>query len=307
MPKPPLVTVITATYNGAETLRSCLSSLCAQQWTDFEAWVVGDASTDDSEAVVASMRDDRLHWTNLPRNSGSQSAANNEGLRRARGRYVAYLGHDDLWFPWHLRTLVAAIEANDTALAHAMVALLAPTGVAGIVGEPPAGVSYAHHFIPPSSWLHRRDIAEQIGPWASPESTVRGVDFDYSRRMFATGRRFTFAPRLSVLKFPSAWFRAYAPDAIRPQAQYLARLQGDAAGLELATLTSAARLLARDQATAGAQPGSDLAYLREALRIIARRRVRDRFSQWWPMRRLEYWRFQRGRRRTRAQRGLPPV
>lgn len=306
MPAPPLVTVITATYNGAATLRSTLSSLCGQEFTDFEAWIVGDASTDDSDAVVASMRDTRLHWTNLATNSGSQSAANNEGLRRARGTYVAYLGHDDLWFPWHLATLVRTLEAGDADLAHSLVALVDPAGTAGVIGEPPDGVARRHHFIPPSSWLHRRAAAGHIGEWTSPGSASCGVDLDYARRMLAAGCRFTFAPRLSVLKFPSAWFRSYAPDGSRPQASFLARMQADACSLEHDVLTDLARLLARDQATPGSRPGSDLAYLRQALRVVAKRRVRDRLDRWWPMQRFEHWRFQRARQQARLTRGLTP-
>ena len=95
----PLVTVITAAYNSQRTLRVALASLRNQTFTDWEAWIVGDACTDDSEGVVRSFADDRLHWVNLQSNHGSQWFPNNEGLRRAQGKYVAFLGHDDIWLP----------------------------------------------------------------------------------------------------------------------------------------------------------------------------------------------------------------
>jgi hypothetical protein len=38
----------------------------------------------------------------------------------ARGRWVAYLGHDDLWFPWHLDSLVETIETESADFAHAL-------------------------------------------------------------------------------------------------------------------------------------------------------------------------------------------
>src|SRR5687767_9571386 len=122
----PLVSVIVATYNSRATLACALDSVRQQDFQDFEVWVVGDACTDGSHEVVEALGDPRFHWINRETNSGTQSAPNADGLRRASGRYVAYLGHDDLWFPWHLSTLIAAIERDSVesgkgaALAHGL-------------------------------------------------------------------------------------------------------------------------------------------------------------------------------------------
>ena len=80
--------------------------------TDWELIVVGDHCTDDTEAVVAGFADPRITWVNLPENAGEQSGPNNEGIRRARGRYLAFLNHDDLYFPDHLATSIACCEAD---------------------------------------------------------------------------------------------------------------------------------------------------------------------------------------------------
>ncbi|MBS2004019.1 MAG: glycosyltransferase family 2 protein, partial [Cyanobacteria bacterium SZAS LIN-5] len=87
-----------------------VGSVLRQEFTDFEVLVVGDGCTDDSADVVNSIGDARVRWINLPVNAGHQSAANNEGLRQARGELVAYLGHDDLWFPHHLAALTNRIS-----------------------------------------------------------------------------------------------------------------------------------------------------------------------------------------------------
>src|SRR5690349_5523660 len=84
----PLVTVVVATFDSRLTLACALDSVRRRRCRDFEVWVVGDACTDGSEAVVSALGDPRFQWTNLPRNSGSQAGPNNEGLRRARGRFV---------------------------------------------------------------------------------------------------------------------------------------------------------------------------------------------------------------------------
>src|ERR1039458_3377234 len=89
--KNPLVTVVCSTYNSKATLRCALRSVLNQDLADFEVRVMGDACTDGTEEIVAELNDARLHWYNFPQNTGSQSEPNNEGLRRARGRYVAFI------------------------------------------------------------------------------------------------------------------------------------------------------------------------------------------------------------------------
>src|SRR6185503_4943680 len=114
----PAVSVIVATYQRSQVLKLALSSLLDQDFTDYEVWVVGDGCTDDSAEVTASFGDARVNWVNLPKNMGNQTFANNEGIARARGRFIAFLGHDDLWMPWHLSRLVAFSEQSGAEVVH---------------------------------------------------------------------------------------------------------------------------------------------------------------------------------------------
>src|SRR3954462_14398587 len=108
----PRVTIVLATYNWSAVLPFSIGSALDQSFRDFELIVVGDGCTDDAREVVAAIGDPRVEWGDLPANGGHQSGPNNEGLRRARGELIAYLGHDDLWLPHHLACLVAAIDAG---------------------------------------------------------------------------------------------------------------------------------------------------------------------------------------------------
>ena len=93
----PTVSIIISTYNWSSVLRFAIASVLAQTFRSFELIVVGDCCTDDSEAVVESFSDPRIQWYNLTENAGGQFGPNNQGVALARGRYIAYLGHDDLW------------------------------------------------------------------------------------------------------------------------------------------------------------------------------------------------------------------
>src|ERR1700741_1065499 len=81
----PRVSVIIATYNRSSVLRYAIASVLEQSMGDFELLVVGDCCTDDSEEVVADIKDPRIRWINLPANSGHQSGPNSRGLQEARG------------------------------------------------------------------------------------------------------------------------------------------------------------------------------------------------------------------------------
>ena len=86
----PVVTVIVATYNSRATLRHALQSMLAQEFTDFEALIVGDGCTDGSEEEVRKLADVRLHWINLFQNRGGQWRPNNEGFRNRPARSRSY-------------------------------------------------------------------------------------------------------------------------------------------------------------------------------------------------------------------------
>jgi hypothetical protein len=303
---PPLVTVITATYNCAALLRCSLGSLVAQTHSDFEAWVVGDGCTDDSADVVASFRDTRLRWYNLGANSGSQAAPNNEGLRRATGTWVAYLGHDDLWLPWHLETLVGVAASSRAEFAHALLATFDLEGPCGASGPPAEGRTYATHFVPPSAWLTRRAATAQWGPWADPNALPRAVDEDYGRRAALAGATFAFSPRLGVLKFPSSAFHAYArPKGPPAQEAYLQQMRVSPEAVERDVLNQLAIALARHPQAVLSRVRTETELVRQTARSFIRRYglepLRDQ-----PLTRgaLVRW-FQRQRRKSRVKRGLP--
>jgi len=216
-----LVTVICSTYNKKATLDCALRSVLNQQFKAFEVQVIGDGCTDGSEEVVRALNDPRLHWFNLPRNTGSQSEPNNEGLRRAKTPYVAFIGHDDLWFPWHLERLVAYAEEASADLVHDLAASITPEGVEGPHGAPNPQSGYSRIYVPTSSWLHRRELVNEIGFWRDPDELAWPIDFDFTRRAAVAGKKMKCIESLGVLKFHSAAWKLYSRTGTPPQQAYL--------------------------------------------------------------------------------------
>lgn len=245
----PAVTVLIATYNKAAALRHTIESVRRQSFTDFELWVIGDGCTDGTAEMVSAIAasDARVHWHNLPQNTGYQSAPHNEGLRRARGRWIAYLNHDDLWLPRHLELLVDAAERSGADFAYSILVWLLPEAEGAPFADIPI---FPGAPLPPeaSATLHRADVVRDIGFWKPPLETYSVPRADFFRRAQFAGKRFELVPRLTVLKF-GRWPVPYA--AAGPQEQYLARMAADPTFAEkLAT-----ELLRRSQAELQRLPG----------------------------------------------------
>jgi glycosyltransferase involved in cell wall biosynthesis len=250
MTKPPLLTIIIPTYNWSTVLPYSIGSALRQTFSDFEVLVVGDGCTDDSGSVVRMHGDKRVRWINLPANSGHQSAPNNEGLRQARGEYIAYLGHDDLWFAHHLSCLVAALRAGAD-LAFGLTEIIGPGGSARVAV--PARPRYLPGtWIPPTGVAHRRSVTDCVGGWRDYRELETDPEVDLWNRIHQGGHQFAFVPRLTAIKFSASERpRVYRERPCHEQAEWFARIHNEL-DLEAVEL---GKLLAFDQeARAGITP-----------------------------------------------------
>lgn len=94
----PTVSVVMATYNRADMIGETISSILNQTFSDLELIIVSDGSTDDTESVVASYGDPRIRFF-TQENSGRPAVPRNNGIRQARGKYIAFCDDDDPWLP----------------------------------------------------------------------------------------------------------------------------------------------------------------------------------------------------------------
>src|SRR4030095_5903858 len=116
----PVFSIVMAAYNRGRHIVPTIRSVLAQSFTDYELLIVGDACDDDTEAMVRPFLSDRVIWRNLETRAGNQFGPNNAGIEMARGRYIVYIGHDDIWAPDHLAALNRAFSgAADIAFAVA--------------------------------------------------------------------------------------------------------------------------------------------------------------------------------------------
>jgi len=94
-----LVSIITPMYNGERFVGQTIESVLSQNYQKWEMIIVDDGSTDKGAEIVNKyiLKDSRIQLVKQ-KNGGSASARNN-GIRLAKGQYIALLDADDTWNP----------------------------------------------------------------------------------------------------------------------------------------------------------------------------------------------------------------
>ena len=105
----PAVSVIIPVYNGINYLNESVDSVLAQTFTDYEVLVVDDGSTDETWDLIQAY-EDRVRGIRKP--NGGVASALNRGIQEARGRWIAWLSHDDVFLPDKLLKQVEFLKNN---------------------------------------------------------------------------------------------------------------------------------------------------------------------------------------------------
>jgi glycosyltransferase involved in cell wall biosynthesis len=113
----PVVTVVIPAYNAERYVSEALASVRGQM-EDMEVLVVDDGSTDGTVKAAEAFAG-AFDLTVLQQKNGGPSAARNIAIRRARGRYCAFLDADDLMLPGRLAAQVELLDQDpNLALVH---------------------------------------------------------------------------------------------------------------------------------------------------------------------------------------------
>lgn len=96
----PLVSIITPVYNAERFLSDTIKSVQNQTYKNWEILLIDDCSKDNSAQIIKEFQkyDNRIKYIKLKKNSGA-SVSRNEGIRNAKGRFIAFVDSDDIWKP----------------------------------------------------------------------------------------------------------------------------------------------------------------------------------------------------------------
>ena len=91
----PKISIIIPVYNVVRYVKSCIQSILDQSFTDYEAIIVNDGSTDDSMVIVQSLIKDDQRFRIINQANAGLGPARNTGITAAKGDYLAFVDSDD--------------------------------------------------------------------------------------------------------------------------------------------------------------------------------------------------------------------
>ena len=106
-----LVSIIMPSYNTARFIDKTIESVLKQTYKNWEMLIVDDCSTDNTEEIVSKYDDKRIIYLKNQKKSGA-AVSRNKALKNAKGKWIAFLDSDDLWYPTKLEEQINYMKKN---------------------------------------------------------------------------------------------------------------------------------------------------------------------------------------------------
>jgi teichuronic acid biosynthesis glycosyltransferase TuaG len=116
--KSPLVSVIIPVFNGEEYISETIRSIQSQSFQNWELIITDDGSTDRTAEILKgfAIQDNRIGVLSQP--NGGMGKARNFAISKAKGKYLAFIDADDLWFHDKLEKQLHAIQEESADLVY---------------------------------------------------------------------------------------------------------------------------------------------------------------------------------------------
>ena len=112
--KDDLISIIIPVYNTEKFLDETINTVLNQTYKNFELILVNDGSKDKSVGVIKKYNDKRIKLIDNKNNKGA-ALSRNDGIRKAKGRYICFLDADDLWNKEKLEKQINFIKEKECA------------------------------------------------------------------------------------------------------------------------------------------------------------------------------------------------
>ena len=107
-----LVSVIIPTFNRAKTLKRAIDSVFSQTYTDWEIVVIDNSSSDETVLLLQNYNNEKVNYITVE-NNGVIGYSRNQGIKKAKGNFIAFLDSDDWWDSFKLEKCVESLIENN--------------------------------------------------------------------------------------------------------------------------------------------------------------------------------------------------
>lgn len=192
----PRLSIVIPTFNHARFLAVALESICAQSFTDWEAIVVNNYSSDDTVSIVQSFKDSRIRLVNFD-NKGVIAASRNYALTLTHAPLVAFLDSDDLWYPEKLDRCIDEISRGYDLVCHAEIWVGPEKRRRLIKYGPEARATYDAllldgNCISTSAVVMRREWIDRVGKFSLKREFITAEDYELWLRLARDGAKIGF-------------------------------------------------------------------------------------------------------------------
>jgi glycosyltransferase involved in cell wall biosynthesis len=191
------VSVIIPTHSRLALLLEAIASLQAQTYSQWEAIVVDDRSTDDTFERVQALAavDARIRLLRCTGVAGG-AAARNEGIAAGRGAFVVFLDDDDMLAPHCLEQRVRVMQLHpelDFAVFGTVLFREHPGDSALMWNDDTGGNDIDRYLRKDIPWgvsgpIWKRQALDRVGPW--DERALSGQDWEFHLRALTVGLKY---------------------------------------------------------------------------------------------------------------------
>lgn len=106
------VTIIIPTWNREKTVLRAIKSVLNQTYEIFELLICDDGSTDNTYERIKSLNNPKIKWI-TGNHTGLPAVTRNNGIKKSKGEWLAFLDSDDEWLPEKLDKQLISVKKTD--------------------------------------------------------------------------------------------------------------------------------------------------------------------------------------------------
>ena len=196
--KSPKVSVVISVYNGEKYLKEAIDSILSQTFKDFEFIIINDGSTDKTLKIIKSYKDPRIVL--ISRENKGLVESLNEGIKKAKGKYIARQDADDISVKNRLYSQLELLEKENKNAVFSFFEMIDDTNkLKNIFTSPIRNVDvYRSLFIRNplghGSAMFEKSLFDELGGYSSGVGPVE--DYDLWCRFYEKDVKFGVVPKI---------------------------------------------------------------------------------------------------------------